>query len=351
MDHRATWFNERGKTLTYTGDISFDHNWQYSHLGHGEPQLPPPPAQRLPPAPSRQAPRCGKSPTATRRFTCSGPSTCCRLARNGAAPRSTKQRPVADTLVVETVVDEKHPEATIGELFKLATSDGLPPLSARVPTANKAALETAIAKSGIPVQLLDKMETWAAAFLLLSVQFKDLGLDPASGVETSLKQQFEAGGKPIGQLETNAEQLGFFDRLSEDSQRNFLIAVVEDASSMKGEFDGMLHAWTSGDVKEIAKTFNSDLSDAAELRDALAGPAQCQLGPLGQRPARQAWHGAGRSGCRPPCRRSIGGQPAAERRPQGHTRPIIHRLRAQLVANQVNSSLGLLTVNHFWPTS
>lgn len=38
---------------------------------------------------------------------------------------------------------------------------------------------------------------------------------------------------------------------------------------MKGEFDGMLRAWTSGNVKEIAKTFNSDLSDAAELRDAL----------------------------------------------------------------------------------
>ena len=185
------------------------------------------------------------------------------------SPAFDKAATGADMLVVETVVDEKHPEATIGELFKLATSEGLPPLSARVPTANKAALETATAKSGIPVQVLDKMETWAAAFLLLSVQFKDLGLDPGSGVETSLKKQFEDGGKPIDQLETNAEQLGFFDRLSEDSQRKFLIAVVEDASSMKGEFDGMLRAWTSGNVKEIAKTFNADLSDAAELRDAL----------------------------------------------------------------------------------
>lgn len=175
----------------------------------------------------------------------------------------------ADTLVVETVVDEAHPEATLGEMFKLAISDGLPPLSARIPVANKAALEKAIAKSGIPVQALDKMETWAAAFLLLSVQFKDLGLDPGSGVETTLKKQFEDSKKPIDQLETNAEQLGFFDKLSEESQRKFLLAVVEDASSMKGEFDGMLRAWARGDVKEIAKTFNSDLADEAELREAL----------------------------------------------------------------------------------
>jgi uncharacterized protein YbaP (TraB family) len=31
----------------------------------------------------------------------------------------------------------------------------------------------------------------------------------------------------------------------------------------------MLNAWTRGDVKAIAKSFNSDLSDAIELRDAL----------------------------------------------------------------------------------
>ena len=33
LDHRATWFNERGNLLeTLTGDILFDDTWQYSHL-------------------------------------------------------------------------------------------------------------------------------------------------------------------------------------------------------------------------------------------------------------------------------------------------------------------------------
>lgn len=175
----------------------------------------------------------------------------------------------SDTLVVETLIDESNPAATIGELFKLAVSPGLPPLSARVPAHKKAALQTAIAKSGIPAQVLDRTETWAAAFLLLGVQFKDLGLDPASGVESALRKQFVNGGKPVDQLETNAEQLGFFDRLSEDAQRKFLIAVLDDAASMKGQFDGMLAAWTRGDVKGIAESFNAELGDAAELKDAL----------------------------------------------------------------------------------
>lgn len=175
----------------------------------------------------------------------------------------------ADSLVVETVIDESNPAATVGELFKLAVSDGLPPLADRVPSEKKAALQQAIVKSGIPTEVYDKMETWAAAFMLLGVQFKDLGLDPGSGVESALKKQFQDGGKPIGQLETNAEQLGFFDRLSEDAQRKFLAAVLDDSNVMTEQFDAMLGAWTRGDVKSIAESFNNDLSDAAELKEAL----------------------------------------------------------------------------------
>jgi len=192
-------------------------------------------------------------------------------------PKDTKWRSPAfdraaagsDMLVVETVIDESNPAATVGELFKLAVSDGLPSLAERVQPDKKAALAEAITKSGLPPQAFEKLETWAAAFLLLGVQFQNLGLDPASGVEFVLKKQFKDGGKSVGQLETNAEQLGFFDRLSEDAQRKFLAAVLEDPASMKTQFGGMLYAWSRGDVKGIADSFNSDLGDAPELKDAL----------------------------------------------------------------------------------
>jgi uncharacterized protein YbaP (TraB family) len=163
----------------------------------------------------------------------------------------------SDTLVVETDIDESDPTATLGELFKLAISPGLPPLASRVVPAKRAALSTAIAKSGIPAAALDKMETWAAAFLLLGVQFKDLGLQPGSGVEAVLKKQFVAGGKTIGQLESNAEQ------------REFLEGVLDDPAAMKGQFQVMLDAWSRGDVAGIAKSFNSDMGDAPELMDVL----------------------------------------------------------------------------------
>lgn len=175
----------------------------------------------------------------------------------------------SDTLVVETVVDEANPAETIAQLYKLALSEGLPPIIDRVPANKRDELEKAIAKSGIPTAVLDKLETWAAAFLLLGVQFKDLGLEPGSGVETTLRKQFEQGGKKIGQLETNAEQLGFFDTLTEDSQRKFLASVLDDPTAMKTQFGGMLEAWSRGDVEAIADSFNRDLGDSPELKSAL----------------------------------------------------------------------------------
>jgi uncharacterized protein YbaP (TraB family) len=185
------------------------------------------------------------------------------------SPTFDKAAAGSDTLVLETLIDEDNPAATMGEVFKLAISPNLPPILDRVPADKKPGLQAAIIKSGVPAQALDRLETWAAAFILLGVQFQNLGLDPASGVEFTLKKQFQDGHKSIDQLETNAEQLGFFDRLSEDAQRKFLVSVLEDPAAWKDEFAGMLKAWSRGDVKAIAESFNSDLSDAPELNDAL----------------------------------------------------------------------------------
>jgi uncharacterized protein YbaP (TraB family) len=185
------------------------------------------------------------------------------------SPAFDKAAAGSDTLVVETDINETDPSATIGELFKLAISPGLPPLVERVKPEKRAALATAIAKSGIPAPAFDKMETWAAAFLLLAGQFKDLGLESGSGVESILKKQFVAGGKPIGQLETNAEQLGFFDKLSERAQRDFLDGVLDESADVKEQFGGMLDAWSKGDIAGIAKSFNADMGEAPELLDAL----------------------------------------------------------------------------------
>ncbi len=170
-------------------------------------------------------------------------------------------------LIVETIVDDKNPTKLMSAMASLGLAKGLPPIMERVPPAKRPALAAAIKKSGVPAQALNGMKSWMAAFILLSSQFKDLGL--SGGVEGVLRGDFLAKGKPIGELESNLDQLGFFDRLPETAQRTLLEGAIEENKSMSAEFSGMLKAWGRGDVSGIAKTFDHDLAASPALEHAL----------------------------------------------------------------------------------
>jgi hypothetical protein len=165
------------------------------------------------------------------------------------------------------MIDDKNPAKLMSAMASLGFANGLPPLVQRLPPAKRPALEAAIKKSGMPVQALDRMKTWAAAFILLGNKFREMGL--SGGVEGVLRSDFTAQGKSLGELESNIEQLTFFDKLPENAQRKLLEGAVEDNKAMNAEFGEMLAAWTRGDVKAIARTFDRDLSESPALQQAL----------------------------------------------------------------------------------
>ncbi|GAA4716524.1 TraB/GumN family protein [Sphingomonas lutea] len=172
-------------------------------------------------------------------------------------------------LVVETIVDESNPHEMLGALAGLGFSKGQPPITARVPAAKRAALEAAIAKSGIPRANFDGMETWAAAFMLLGTQFREMGLKTGQGVEPALRTTFTQQGKTVGQLETNRDQLSFFDALPEPAQRALLEGAIEPPQDMSKEFQAMVAAWSRGDVQAIARTFNEQMAASPALQEIL----------------------------------------------------------------------------------
>ena len=160
---------------------------------------------------------------------------------------------------------------------KLGFSPGLPSISERVPPAQRARLAASIAKSGVPAIAYDKMETWAAAFLLMGNQFKSMGLQSGQGVESVLRNNFLSDNKPIGELETNFEQLSYFDRLPENAQRALLIGAIMETPASKKEFSGMLTAWSRGDVAAIARSFDKDMAILARAQAVADQAAQRQL--------------------------------------------------------------------------
>jgi hypothetical protein len=176
----------------------------------------------------------------------------------------------ADELVLE-VEDVGDPLAAARVMMKLGMSPGLPPIAQRVPAEKRAALKAMIAESGVPEPVLDRMETWAAGLSLLGVTFKRLGLDPELGVETQIEAPFKKSGRPVTGLEDVEEQFGFFDTLSEDAQRAFLVSTLDDGEEAKKQFKAMLDAWASGNVEGVAATFNDETALSPELRTKLLG--------------------------------------------------------------------------------
>ena len=170
----------------------------------------------------------------------------------------------AKELVLETVIGE--PVATLAVMNRLGKSQGLPPLTQRVPTDKAPLIAERLKAVGLPADFLDSYESWAAALTLISATFQQLGINPALGVERGLS----ADGKlPVAGLETVEYQLGIFDTLSEESQRTLLESALDDPAKAKAEFDLMIAAWSAGDLDGIARTFDAETTMSAELRGAL----------------------------------------------------------------------------------
>ena len=174
-------------------------------------------------------------------------------------------------LVVETIVDQQHPQEVQAAMFSLGVRPNLPPIEDRIPKADVPKLRAYLAKAGIPEKGLDRMETWLAWLTLVSTEFKDMGLKGTDGPEEVLRQQFLSEHKPIGQLETPTEQFGFFDRLPEAAQRKlFVDQLVEGGSkNMDSSYKEMLSPWSRGDVKTMGIAFNRDLNSSPELKASL----------------------------------------------------------------------------------
>jgi len=175
----------------------------------------------------------------------------------------------SQSLVLETLIDTSNPQQLAGVMAALGFSSGLPPIASRIDAAKRPQLEAAIAKTKIPREMFDRMESWAAAFTLIGVQFQTLGVEGEQGVEAVLRKSFAASGKQVGQLETNLEQLSFFDRLPEADQRQLLEGAIDNPQATRTQFDAMLKSWLTGDVDAIGKTFNRDLQSSPELKAAL----------------------------------------------------------------------------------
>lgn len=158
----------------------------------------------------------------------------------------------ADRLVLESA-EIQDQARTLAQFEKMGRSPGLPPLEARVPGEDRAALEAIASDGGVDVRMLSGYESWAAAMLLSAAAQQALHVSQDNGVEPALIAAFKNARKPIGGLETVERQFRAFDTLPDAAQQRLLVDTVREAKDMRTLYDRILQAWIKGDIATLAR--------------------------------------------------------------------------------------------------
>jgi uncharacterized protein len=105
------------------------------------------------------------------------------------------------------------------------------PILERVPRSKRKPLKAAIQASGLPLDFLDRMHSWAAAMTLgIAQMLGEYGVeDPAEapGVEDVLEAQFRGEGKPISSVEDGNAVFASLAALPEAVQTQLLLEAIE----------------------------------------------------------------------------------------------------------------------------
>jgi uncharacterized protein len=160
------------------------------------------------------------------------------------------------------VVDEA---AIAQSLMAIAANKDGPPLTPELTEAQKLALESALAKSGMPARAADAFKPWFTAMVLTVAPLKQLGFDPKLGVDATIQNQAKVDNKPVIGLETAEQQFALFDSLPRALQIQLLTSTVDEADKLAGRVDVMVNQWSTGDADAIAAMLNTETAASADL--------------------------------------------------------------------------------------
>jgi uncharacterized protein len=146
---------------------------------------------------------------------------------------------------------------------------GTPPLTERIPADKRAAYAKAVTDLGLPANALDTFKPWLAATQLSIAPLSKLGYDSANGPEEVITEAAKKQGKSLTGLETAAQQLGYFNSLSDKAQIEFLTSTVDELPTMAKTMADMVDDWAEGKPEALAKEMNDSLKDSPEVAEKL----------------------------------------------------------------------------------
>ncbi|MDQ6941053.1 MAG: TraB/GumN family protein [Candidatus Eremiobacteraeota bacterium] len=138
------------------------------------------------------------------------------------------------------------------------------PLSTKITQSDVARVDAAVKSLGAPGEsAFEPFRPWLASVTLSVVPLIRAGYDPKSGVDLQLKSIFSKATKPVRGFETIGQQMHLFADMPEVDQVSMLHSTLDQLGTASTTLDGLVDAWSKGEVDTFASLTQSGLSQGS----------------------------------------------------------------------------------------
>jgi uncharacterized protein YbaP (TraB family) len=130
-------------------------------------------------------------------------------------------------------------------------------------------LEQGAAEAGIDLNLLTRFEPWFLAISMLEVGMRKIGFEAERGIEQYVLGLSRSDGKEILGLETIEFQIGIFDAMTPELQREFLAQTLTELEEAETTMNAMGDAWRAGELETLSDELLASFDEFPGLYDTL----------------------------------------------------------------------------------
>ena len=118
---------------------------------------------------------------------------------------------------------------------------------------------------GLPPQLFEHLRPWLAAMTLEALRLKSMGYDEELGIDRHFIVRAKEERKPIGELETIAEQMDLFTSLTEEESLKLLQVTVIECDEAEEGVNELMAVWKAGDLDGFERIYFGVYHEHPEL--------------------------------------------------------------------------------------
>jgi len=175
----------------------------------------------------------------------------------------------ADALVMEIDLDDLDPIGMQMQFMQAALLPAASSLSSVLDADAYRRAEATAGSLGLDLAALERFEPWLVALTLMDLGMTQFGFKSAQGLEQYLLGRARGDGKPIYGLETVADQIQVFDRLTLGEQAALLAQTLAELDSPGQEMDELLTAWRDGSLETLTDKLSAAFEEFPGLYEAL----------------------------------------------------------------------------------